>query len=223
MIASMTTIERGDDYAAAGFRGRVGFGTRPAVVVVDVVTAYLDAASPLSDAGGRFDAARAASAVLVDAARAEGVPVVFTVVQLAPDGTDGGHFRRKVPALAAFEPGSPWAGFPEAPAPQAGELVVTKQYASAFFGTSLASTLRFWDVDTVLVVGFSTSGCVRASAIDALQHGFRPIVVAEACGDREAGAHDQSLFDLDAKYADVVSLDAALTHLRTTTPEGARP
>jgi len=210
-------MDRGDDYAAAGFLGRVGFGARPAVVVVDVVTAYLDPASPLSDAGGRFEKARAAGAELVDVARAHDVPVLFTEVRLGADGLDGGHFRRKVPALAAFEPGSPWAAFPDAPAPLPGEVVVTKQYASAFFGTSLASTLRFLGVDTVLVVGFSTSGCVRATATDALQHGFRPIVVDEACGDRDAQVHEQNLFDLDAKYADVVSLADAVAHLRTPT------
>ncbi|QMW65111.1 isochorismatase family protein [Mumia sp. ZJ1417] len=221
-------MDRGDDYAAAGFLGRVGFGARPAVVVVDVVTAYLDPASPLSDTGGRFESARAASAQLVEIARAHDVPVVFTEVRLTTDGVDGGHFRRKVPALAAFEPGSPWAEFPESPAPLPGEVVITKQYASAFFGTSLASTLRFWGVDTVLVVGFSTSGCVRATATDALQHGFRPIVVDEACGDRDVQVHAHNLFDLDAKYADVVPLADAVTYLRTPTPtpdprEGAMP
>ena len=100
--------------------------------------------------------------------------------------------------------------------------MVAKQYASAFFGTSLASTLNAWDVDTVVVVGFSTSGCVRATALDALQHGFRPIVVAEACGDRAAGPHEQNLFDLDAKYADVLGEREVLDHL-TTHPGGATP
>ncbi|MGH1564993.1 isochorismatase family protein [Mumia sp. DW29H23] len=219
-------MSRGDDYTAAGFLGRLGFGARPAVVVVDIVTAYLDPRSPLSDADGRFERARAAASEVVAAARAGGVPVVFTEVRLMAGGADGGLFRRKVPALAAFEAGSPWAAFPEDPAPVEGEVVVSKQYASAFFGTSLASTLRAWGVDTVVVVGFSTSGCVRATATDALQHGFRPVVVPEACGDRDAQVHEHNLFDLDAKYADVVGLDAVVAHLRETpvpTSEGARP
>ncbi|MBW9205584.1 isochorismatase family protein [Mumia sp. zg.B17] len=220
-------MERGDDYAAAGFLGRLGFGERPAVVVVDVVTAYLDPESPLSDRGGRFERAREAAAQVVHAARTGGVPVVFTEVRLMAGGADGGLFRRKVPALAAFEAGSPWAAFPDEPAPLRGEVVVSKQYASAFFGTSLASTLTAWGVDTVVVVGFSTSGCVRATAVDALQHGFRPIVAADACGDRDVDVHEHNLFDLDAKYADVVAVSDVVAHFLapslSRTSEGAVP
>ncbi|WP_370614867.1 isochorismatase family protein [Mumia qirimensis] len=216
-------MSRDADYDAAGFRGKVGYGSRPAVLVVDVVQAYLDPDSPLSDAGGRFESARKATAQLVDAARAAGHPVVFTCVRYQRGMADAGLFGAKVPALAAFVEGAPSGDFPSDPAPAPGELVVTKQYASAFFGTSLASTLRTMGVDSVLVTGFSTSGCVRASATDALQHGFKPIVVAEACGDRDSVTHDHNLFDLDAKYADVVTLDDALHHLVTTPAEGAHP
>jgi maleamate amidohydrolase len=207
--------EREQDYADVGFRGRIGFGVRPAVVVVDVVAAYLDG-GPLTDAGGRFESARASAARVVDAARAGGHPVVFTTVRLAPGGADAGWFAVKVPGLRAFEAGSPHAAFPAAPAPAPGEVVVTKQYASAFFGTSLAATLTAARIDTVVVVGFSTSGCVRATALDALQHGFRPIVVADACGDRDAATHDQNLFDLDAKYADVLDEAEVIAHLATS-------
>ena len=210
------------DYASAGFLGRLGFGARPAVVVVDVVRAYLEPGSPLADDAGRFESARASAARVVAAARAAGHPVVFTCVRLMAGRADAGLFGQKVPGLAVFEEGSPLADFAHDPAPAAGEVVVAKQYASAFFGTSLASTLNAWDVDTVVVVGFSTSGCVRATALDALQHGFRPIVVAEACGDRAAGPHEQNLFDLDAKYADVLGEREVLDHL-TTHPGGAAP
>jgi maleamate amidohydrolase len=195
--------ERVGDYGSAGFLGRVGGGADPALVVVDVCRAYLTG-GPFGDGEGRFEAARASTARVVAAARAAGRPVIFTQVLLAPGARDAGWFAVKVPGLVAFEVGSPMAEFPADPAPSAGELVVTKQYASAFFGTSLASTLRTLGVDTVVLTGFSTSGCVRASAVDALQHGFRPLVVREACGDRDAQAHDQNLFDLDAKYADVL-------------------
>lgn len=204
---------RQEDYAAAGFRGRIGAGDSPALVVVDLVRAYLDPDSPLSDTGGRFEAARASAERLVDAARSAGVPVVWTTVSLAPGGADVGWFAVKVPGLRVFEHGSPLADFPASPRPAGEELVVTKQYASSFFGTTLASSLRARGVDTTYVVGFSTSGCVRATALDALQHGFRPLVVAEACGDREQAAHEQNLFDLDAKYADVVSEHDAIAHL----------
>ena len=198
--------------SGAAFGARIGWGSRPAVVVVDVVAAYLQG-GPLTDADGRFESARASTARVVDAARAAGHPVVFTAVKLAPGRADAGWFAVKVPGLTAFEEGSPYAVFPDAPAPLPGEIVVTKQYASSFFGTSLAATLTAGGIDTVVVTGFSTSGCVRATALDALQHGFRPIVVADACGDRDAATHDQNLFDLDSKYADVLSEQDVVAHL----------
>lgn len=199
------------DYATAGFSGRLGFGACPAVVVVDVVMAYLDRSSPLY-AG--VEEAVASAARIVDAARAAPVPVVFTRVEFAPGGADGGLFYRKVPALRVFDRGSPLGGFPDDPRPREDEVVVTKQYASAFFGTSLASTLAAMAIDTVVVVGLSTSGCVRATAVDALQHGFTPIVVRQAVGDRDDRVHDANLFDLQAKYADVVDEAEALGRLR---------
>jgi nicotinamidase-related amidase len=199
------------DYARAGFSGRLGFGERPAVLVVDVVRAYLDRSSPLY--AGVEDAVASAARV-VDAARATLVPVVFTRVEFAPGGADGGLFYRKVPALRVFDRGSPLGAFPDDPRPREDEVVVTKQYASAFFGTALASTLTAMATDTVVVVGLSTSGCVRATAVDALQHGFAPIVVREAVGDRDRGVHDANLFDLQAKYADVVGERDVTTWLR---------
>jgi maleamate amidohydrolase len=193
------------------FSGRVGWGTRPAVLVVDLVRAYTEDGGPfaLPDPAG----AVAATAELVAAARAGGHPVVWTVVRYAAGLADGGLFVRKVPALAAFADGAPggWGELALAPAP--GEPVLVKQYASAFFGTSLAATLHTAGVDTLVVTGVSTSGCVRASAMDALNSGFRPQVVRQACADRSVALHEANLADLDAKYADVVDLAEALAHL----------
>ncbi|MFI5429775.1 isochorismatase family protein [Aeromicrobium sp. UC242_57] len=211
---TLSSEDRAEDYAAVGFASRIGPGSAPAVVVVDICRAYLDG-GPFTDAHGRFEAARASAERIVDAARAAGRPVIFTRVLLAPGGVDGGWFAVKVPGLTAFEEGSPFVDFPETPAPLTGEVVVTKQYASAFFGTTLASTLRALGVDTTIVIGFSTSGCVRATALDATQHGFRSLVVRDACGDRDSTVHDANLFDLDAKYADVMSEDDILEHLST--------
>jgi nicotinamidase-related amidase len=211
MLAAMDDLRT--DYATAGFRGRLGFGERPAVLVVDIVRAYLEPDSPLY--AGVEDAVTSAARV-VDAAREAGVPVIFTRVEFAPGGADGGVFYRKVPSLRVLDAGSPLAEFPEAPRPRADEIVVTKQYASAFFGTSLASTLTAMGVDTVVVVGLSTSGCVRASAVDALQHGFVPIVVRDAVGDRDPRPHEANLFDLDAKYADVVGEADVVSRFRRT-------
>jgi len=187
-------------------------GRRPALLVVDFVRAYLEPGSPLY-AG--VEDARAAAARLLAAARAAGIPVMHTNVAYEPGGADGGVFFRKLPALASFERGRhpELAAFAEGLEPRPGEPVFTKQYASAFFGTQLAETLRAAGVDTLLIAGLSTSGCVRASAVDACQHGFVPLVVREAVGDRHPAPHEASLFDLQAKYAEVVSLAEAERYL----------
>lgn len=208
-----------DTSYAPAFGGSLPFGSRPALLLVDVVVAYLTPGSPLYDV--RFETALASCERLSAACRAAGVPVVFTNVSYRAGGVDGGLFYRKVPALSAFLEGNPGGAFPPSLQPEAGEVVVTKQYASAFFGTSLAATLNAMRVDTVLVTGFSTSGCVRASALDALQHGFAPFVVADACGDRHAAPHDANLFDLSKKYAEVVSEAEALGLIRGQTPSNA--
>ena len=208
----MTTNAETDltaDYAKAGFGGRLPFGQRPALLVVDVVVAYLLPASSLY-LGPTGAQAVASFARLIAACRARGVPIVYTQVVYSAQGRDGGLFYRKVPALRAFDAGSRLGAIPDAIAPQPEDVVVTKQYASAYFGTSLASTLKAMGVDTVLIGGFSTSGCVRASALDTLQHGFAPFVVAEACADRDPRPHEANLFDLQAKYAEVISETEAL-------------
>ncbi len=196
------------DYQQAGFNQALGAGRKAALLVVDVCRAYVEPGSPLfADCQPAIDAC----ATLVETARGAGTPVVWTRVRYQPGGTDGGLFYRKVGALASFDEGNPLGDWVDGLEPQGDEVVVTKQYASAFFGTSLASTLAAYGIDTVIVCGVSTSGCVRASATDALQHGFRPLVVGDACGDRDAGVHDANLFDLDAKYADVIGLTEALS------------
>lgn len=203
------------DYLQAGFGTRLGWGSRPALLVVDMCRAYVDDQAPLY-AAAAADAYRNADR-LAAVARRHRRPVVFTRVEYATGGVDGGHFFRKVPALRCFEVGNPLAEFTDLVRPTTGDVIVTKQYASAFFGTSLAATLNALGVDTVVIAGVSTSGCVRASALDALQHGFVPIVVAEACADRDPRPHDSNLFDLQAKYADVVTMDDALAHLGGST------
>jgi nicotinamidase-related amidase len=201
-----------DNYAAGGFGHSLQPGRRPALLVVDFVRAYLVRGSPLY-AG--VDAARDACLDLLRAARAAGIPVLHTNVQYQPGGRDGGVFFRKVPALKSFEAGAhpELAAFAEGLEPAPGETVITKQYASAFFGTSLASTLTSLGVDTVLIAGVSTSGCVRASTLDACQHGFIPLVVRDAVGDRHPAPHEANLFDLQAKYAEVISLQQAREYL----------
>ena len=197
-----------DDYNRGGFGGALQPGKKPALLLVDVVVAYLTPGQPLYSP--RFETALASCERLTAAARKAGVPVIFTNVVYRAGGIDGGLFYKKVPALEAFLEGSPLGAFPDTLQPRADEVVVTKQYASSFFGTSLAATLTRMGVDSLFITGFSTSGCVRASALDALQNGFVPLVVADACGDRDERPHEANLFDLSKKYAEVLSEEQAI-------------
>jgi nicotinamidase-related amidase len=187
------------------FDGHLQPGRTPAMIVIDVCNAYLLAEAPLY--APAFVEALPVIARLVDAARAAGIVVIHTRVSYQRGGANGGLFYRKVPALSVFDEGSSLADFPDSVAPKPNELVVTKQYASAFFGTSLAATLNAARIDSVILCGFSTSGCVRATATDAIQLGFAPFIVREACADRHAAIQASNLFDLQSKYAEVVGID----------------
>jgi nicotinamidase-related amidase len=201
-----------ENYARGGFGSRLAAGRKPALLIVDFVEAYLARESPLY-AG--VEAVRDAAVQLLGVARRAGLPVVHTFVEYEPGGRNGGIFFRKVPALRCFERGAhpEWCAFGRGLTPIAGETVIGKQYASAFFATPLASLLTSLGVDTVLIAGVSTSGCIRASAVDCCQHGFIPLVVREAVGDRAAEPHEANLFDLQAKYAEVVSLAEASAYV----------
>ena len=197
-----------------GFHGRAGFGEKPALVVVDVNRGFTDPASPLVC---KLDGCVAAIARLLDAFRTAELPVIFTTVCYDDFGKQAAAvFLEKIPALTVLEPGSPWVEIDARIAPADGEPVLSKYFASAFFGTTLASLLSSAGADTVVVTGASTSGCVRATALDALQHGYRVVVPREAVGDRNAAAHEANLYDLDTKYADVVSLDDVLASVAVT-------
>ena len=199
-----------ENYRGA-FDGRLGFGSRPALILVDLVRAYFDSESPLyADAENAL-----ASAVRIrDAAREAQVPIIYTNVKYNKSGSDGGVFFRKVPALSVFIEGNPLGDWPSVLDVSDDELVITKQYASAFFGTSLAPTLTAAGVDTLIITGVSTSGCIRATCIDAVSNGFIPIVVSDACGDRHQAPHDANLFDMNAKYGDVVDEVSVTAYLR---------
>jgi nicotinamidase-related amidase len=204
----------------AGFHGRAGFGTKPVLVVVDVNRGFTDPASPLAcDLNGCV----AAIAELLGAFRRAGRPVVFTTVCYDGLGKQAAAvFIEKVPALLVLEPGSEWVEIDPRIAPLEGEPVLTKAFASAFFGTTLSSALAAAGCDTVVVAGASTSGCVRATAVDALQHGYRVVVPREAVGDRNPAAHEANLYDIDAKYGDVVSVEDVIAHLEEIAGAHAR-
>jgi maleamate amidohydrolase len=198
-----------ENYRGA-FDGSLGFGKAPALILVDFVDAYFNKDSPLY--AGVEDALSSALRIR-DAARTAGIPVIYTNVVYQKGGADGGVFYRKVPALEAFVAGNPLGRWPTGLDPAAGELVISKQYPSAFFGTSLAETLKTKGIDTLIITGVTTSGCIRATCVDAISYGFIPIVVADACGDRHAAPHEANLFDMNAKYADVVDERTVIEHL----------
>ncbi|WP_329352829.1 isochorismatase family protein [Streptomyces sp. NBC_01261] len=199
-----------EDYERAGFDGQLTPGTSPALILVDPARAYIDPDCPLY--AGVEPAADAMRLLLADARRA-GVPVIVTRVLLRADGSDGGLFLRKVPVLGVFAEGNPFGDFIDGLSPAPHELTVTKQCPSAFFGTELAAHLTANGIDTLLIGGLSTSGCVRATAMDAMQHGFVPIVVEEAVGDRDPDIHAANLFDIKHKIGEVWPLARAQEYL----------
>ncbi|MFK7888659.1 MAG: isochorismatase family protein, partial [Gammaproteobacteria bacterium] len=174
----------------------LGFGARPALILVDFVQAYFDQNCELY---ADVDEALASALRIVEAARAAGIFIVYTNVVYQKDGKNGGVFYRKAKPLHNFQQGSPMGAWPPGLAPLNGELVVSKQYPSAFFGTSLSSTLTAAGIDTLIITGLTTSGCIRATCIDACSYGFIPIIVSDACGDRHDEPHNANLFDMNAK------------------------
>ncbi|MGB5626803.1 MAG: isochorismatase family protein [Woeseiaceae bacterium] len=199
-----------ENYRGA-FDGSLGFGEKPALILVDFVQAYFEESSPLY-AG--VDDALASALRIREAARAAGIPVFYTNVVYQEGGVDGGVFYRKVPALEAFVAGSPLGNWPQGLEPAEDEIVLSKQYPSAFFGTALANELTKRGIDTLIITGLTTSGCIRATCVDTMSHGFIPIVVADACGDRHRAPHEANLFDMNAKYGDVVNEKTIVRYLK---------
>lgn len=191
-------------YQVAGFGESSGIGRRPALVVVDFMKGFTDPTSPL---GSDLSAEVAATRRLLDAARQLGIPRYFTTIHYDPSLRTGAHFVRKVPALEILKEGSEASEIdPRLGRRREDEPLIVKNFASSFFGTALASYLAFEGADTVIVTGCTTSGCVRATAVDALQHGYRVIVPEECVGDRSPDAHTANLRDIQTKYGDVMSL-----------------
>ena len=204
-----------ENYRRGGFMQRLQFGARPALIIIDFVKAYLLEDSPLYGGEGIRVALRGAIQLLASARLAD-IPILHTNLGYERDGRNGGVFFRKVGALQSFvrDTAHPERGeFADGLEPLANEMVITKQYSSAFFGTTLAATLTANGIDTLIIAGVSTSGCVRASGVDCCQYGFIPIVVRDAVGDRAPGPHEANLFDLNAKYAEVVDLSEAQHYL----------
>jgi len=206
-----TSSDLTENYKKA-YSNRIGFGKTPALILIDFVEAYFD---PDCELYAGVEDTLLAALTLRAAARVAGIPVIYTNVVYDEGGANGGRFFQKARPLRNFVRGNPMGAWPKGLEPAEGEMVISKQYPSAFFGTSLAATLTSRGIDTLLMTGLSTSGCVRATCVDCCSHGFIPIVVREAVGDRHPDPHEANLFDMNAKYADVVSLDDAVSYLRT--------
>lgn len=208
----MATDDIQGQYERAGFSSRVGMGSHPAAVVVDLTIGFTDPTLPL---GAELDECIVCTTELIDAVRRCRGPVVFTTLAFDPNLADAGVWIRKVPSLACLVIGSRETELDPRLRARDEDTVLRKQNPSAFAGTPLASLLAARHVDTVIVAGATTSGCVRATVVDALQNGFATIVPRECVGDRADGPHEASLFDIDAKYADVVALDPLIAHLES--------
>lgn len=195
------------------FEGRIGFGQRPALLIVDFINAYTTPDSPLY-APAVVTVVQATTSLLA-LAREKNVPVLFTKVLYNKNYRDGGIFVQKVPVLKTLVEGEPLAEIVPDLAPTPEDTVIVKQYASAFFGTALAAALTTLSVDTLILTGCSTSGCIRASAVDGMQYGFRVIIPRECVGDRHPAPHEANLFDIHAKYGDVVSKEEVTIYLQT--------
>jgi maleamate amidohydrolase len=190
-------------YSRQGFGAGSGAGVRPALVIVDFVEGFAD---PQTFGGGNISSAIDSTVELLAFAREQNWPIAMTRVVFADDASDANIFTRKVPGLLALTENAKSSMIVPELAPQPGELVVRKRLPSAFFGTDLAAWLTMRRVDTVVIAGCTTSGCVRASAVDAMGHGFLTVVVTDCVGDRASGPHEANLFDMGQKYADLMSL-----------------
>ena len=199
-------------YANARLGESVTLGSSPAVLVVDFSCGFTDPACAL---GSDLTAEVEATKRLLDVARAKGLPVIFTSIGFEPSLKDGGLWLQKAPALGDLQLGGRWVEIDPRLEPRDDETVVLKKGASGFFGTNLAAILVSQGVDTVILCGATTSGCVRATAVDLLQNGWPTLVPRECVGDRAQAPHEANLFDIQAKYADVVSLEDALAYVES--------
>ena len=205
------------DYRRKGFGERSGYGTRPALLIVDFINGFTDPQSPL---GGDFSSQLGVTNKLLAEFRAGDHAIVYTIIEYEHDFRDAGLFIKKVPSLGLLKKGSPYCDVDFRIRPAVGDYIVSKKYASSFFGTDLDTYLRTRGIDTIIMTGCTTSGCIRASAVDSLQYGYHTVVVRDGVGDRADGPHQANLFDIDAKYGDVVSADDALGFMRGLNASG---
>lgn len=201
-----------DIYAKQSFGHRIGMGESCALLLIDFTVGFND---PELFGGGNIDAAVKRSVGLLEYFRKRGLPVAYTKIVYNKDGSNAGVFAMKQPRLKTLTPDNPAGDIVPELYPREGELVIAKTEASGFFATPLAAWLALRRVDTVIVTGATTSGCVRASVVDAMQNNFRPIVARDCVGDRAIGPHEANLFDMQQKYADLMDRDEIIAAIET--------
>lgn len=206
----MNAMSSQDENYAGVYDNTLGFGKSPALILIDFVEAYFRKDNELwADPKMALDSALRLRKIAYE----KGIPTIVSNVVYDPKGITGGVFFKKAKPLKNFVPDAPANGWPKGLVPNENDILLSKQYPSAFFGTSLSSTLTALGVDTLIITGLTTSGCVRATCVDTCSYGFRPIIVADACGDRHSDPHNANLFDMNAKYGDVISEQDATTYL----------
>lgn len=205
----MSQEETLKQYNIAGIGRQVGFGERPAIICIDFFNGMTDPNFPL---GTEVDTQIAATNDLLQVARKQGFPIIHTTVEFA-DPKEGGPFLKKIPGLAELKPGSHWSAFDDRIKPEPSDYVIVKKYQSGFYGTNLQALLTSLQVDTTIVTGISTSGCVRATVVDAMQGGFRVIIPRECVGDRSPAQGEANLIDMDAKNGDVLPVADVIAKL----------
>lgn len=188
-------------YKEHGLGGRMGFGQNPAVIVIDLQLGFTDPTCPL---GGNLDRVVECCGEVIAAAHTKNIPVFFTSCAYEDHLKDAGVWGRKVPALSWLKLGSKWVEIDPRLGKTPQDILIYKRYPSGFFGTHLQPTLNSMRIDTLIITGCTTSGCVRATCIDALQHGYYGVVPEECVGDRAEAPHKANLFDISQKYCDVL-------------------
>ncbi|UTR10257.1 isochorismatase family protein [Evansella sp. LMS18] len=194
-----------------GFGERLSFGQKPAVLVVDFIKGFTD---PDCKLGSELSKEVLNTSKLLGIARNKGIPVIFTTV-VYESKEEGGYFIEKIPALEVLQPESEWIEVDERlERRKSSEPLITKKFASSFFGTNLSSILAYHQADTLIITGCTTSGCVRATVVDAIQHGYKPVIPEDCVGDRSAEAHNANIHDIQTKYGEVVKLESVCEFLK---------
>lgn len=218
----MKTKEKVKDlefHKARGFGKNIGFGENPCLLVIDMINGFTDVSMPMgSDLSSQIEVTNK----VLDVTHSQNIPVVFTTISY-DEGTlsDSGIWFQKMEGLKTLKSGTNAVELDSRLRFQKGDNIIIKKYASAFFGTDLVSRLNAQKIDTVIIAGCTTCGCVRATVVDALQNGYRPIVLQDAVGDRSKLSHEQSLFDMNQKYGDVMPSREVIEILSSRTPSNS--